>query len=125
MDTIGLAVARVLLHPAETANKYIIIASHKTTQNEVLQKLEQKTGSAWTVKHEKGVESYDAAWKLIQSGFNGWPAMLQSYTFRDQDSPIDAPGTLDGNELLGIEYKDVKTTVEEILKIYPFSLIVE
>jgi hypothetical protein len=36
MATIGLAVIGVLQTPAETANKYITITSHKSTQNEVL-----------------------------------------------------------------------------------------
>jgi hypothetical protein len=123
METIGLAVAGVLSHPAETANKYITITSHQTTQNEVLHALEQKTGSPWTVKREKGVEFYNASWDLMKAGINGWPAMLQSYNFRDRETPIDAPGTLDGNKLLGIGYKDVKNTVEEVLKTYPFSLL--
>lgn len=45
--------------------------------------------------------------------------MLQSYVFRDRDPPLDAPGTLDGNRLLGIGYKDVKTAVEEVVKTFP------
>jgi len=53
---------------------------------------------------------------MTQSGYNGWPKMLQSYVFRDRDPPIDAPGTLDGNELLGIGYKDIRTAVEEVFK---------
>lgn len=120
MATIGLAVASVLRNPAETANKYITITSHKTTQNEILKELQHETGSNWSVTHEKGVESYDAAWRLIQSGYNGWPSMLQSYVFRDRDPSITAPGTLDGNELLGIGYKDVKSGVQEVLKTSPF-----
>ncbi len=114
MATIGLAVVGVLQRPAETANEYITIASHKSTQNEVLQELESKTGANWSVARRQGITSYATAWRMIQSGYNGWPRMLQSYVFRDRDSPIGAPGTLDGNELLGIEFKDVKTTVEEV-----------
>jgi hypothetical protein len=114
MATIGLAVARVLQNPAETANKYITIASHKSTQNEVLKELKRKTKSSWNITHRNGVDSYAAGWQMIQSGYNGWPRMLQSYVFRDRDTPIDAPGTLDGNELLAIGYNDVRTTVEKV-----------
>lgn len=84
-----------------------------------MRELERKTGSSWSVTHEKGVESYNAAWRLIQTGYNGWPSMLQSYVFRDRDPPIDAPGTLDGNELLEIGYKDIRTTVEEVFETFP------
>ena len=114
MATIGLAVVGVLQRPAETANEYLTIASHRSTQNEVLQELERKTGSSWSVTNRKGIASYATAWRMIQSGYNGWPRMLQSYVFRDRDPPIDAPGTLDGNDLLEIEFGNVRMTVEEV-----------
>jgi hypothetical protein len=116
METIGLAVAGVLQHPEETENKYITIYSHKTNQNEVLKALEKKSATKWNVKHDDGKESYATAWRFIQSGINGWPKMLQSYVFRDRDPPISASGTLDGNKLLGIGYKDVETTVDEVYR---------
>jgi hypothetical protein len=36
--------------------------------------------------------------------------------FRDRDPPISAPGTLDGNKLLGIGYKDVETSINEVYR---------
>jgi hypothetical protein len=116
METIGRAVAGVLQHPEETENKYITIYSHNTTQNEVLTALEKESATKWNVNHSNGQETYAAAWRLTQSGFNGWPKMLQSYVFRDRDPPISAPGTLDGNKLLGIGYKDVETSINEVYR---------
>jgi hypothetical protein len=116
METIGLGVAGVLQHPEETENKYITIYSHKTTQNEVLKALEKKSAADWNVRHGNGQETYATAWRLMQSGINGWPKMLQSYVFRDRDPPISAPGTLDGNKLLEIGYKDVENSVNEVYR---------
>lgn len=42
--------------------------------------------------------------------------MLQSYVFKDRDQPIDAPSTLDGNELLKIGYKDIGSAIDEVLQ---------
>jgi hypothetical protein len=53
---------------------------------------------------------------MTQSGYNGWPKMLQSYVFKDRDQPIDAPSTLDGNELLKIGYKDIGSAIDEVLQ---------
>ncbi|KAH8194912.1 hypothetical protein TruAng_010915 [Truncatella angustata] len=47
---IGKAVASVLSHPEETKNKYLAIGTN-TSQNEILQILEQETAQKWKVEH--------------------------------------------------------------------------
>ncbi|KAF2014362.1 NmrA-like family protein [Aaosphaeria arxii CBS 175.79] len=46
---VGLAVARVLQKPAETANRYVYISSVRTSQKEILGVLEKVTGQKWDV----------------------------------------------------------------------------
>lgn len=48
---VGDAVARILLHPAETRNKYLRVRSLRTTQNALLACLEETMVEKWTVEH--------------------------------------------------------------------------
>lgn len=49
----GRAVAQILLHSQNTANRYIYVSATETTQNELLASLRKKTDpQPWKVEHE-------------------------------------------------------------------------
>ncbi|EHK26740.1 uncharacterized protein TRIVIDRAFT_137438, partial [Trichoderma virens Gv29-8] len=51
LPTIGKAIASVLIHSSDTANKRIFIHSFRTTQHQLLQILERQTGTPWKVNY--------------------------------------------------------------------------
>ena len=65
MSTIGKAVASVLAHPAETANKYIHVNSYRATQNQILASLEKATGSKWTTEKASSAEANKRGSELL------------------------------------------------------------
>jgi len=48
---VGQAVTSILLHPSETANRFLKIRSLLITQRDVLAAFEEITGQAWEVKY--------------------------------------------------------------------------
>ena len=47
LSTVGLAVKNALLHPNETANRYLYIESLTVSQSEIVASLEKATGKPW------------------------------------------------------------------------------
>ena len=79
LSTIGKAVAGILQHPAETANRYIHINSFRVTQNQVLAALEKVTGGAkWEVEKKSSAEASKKGNEMLTQGnFAGaMPAIL-------------------------------------------------
>jgi hypothetical protein len=65
---VGNAVAQVLLHPAETKNREVDIASITLSRNELLAALEAETGTTWTVKRITSAEEYKIAEAAMGKG---------------------------------------------------------
>jgi hypothetical protein len=113
---IARAIVSVLQKPAETANKYLLVTSFKTTQNQILDAAERATGQKFEVK------KVDAeAWKkegveMLQKGdfrgigrFWGW--------FLCKDGEVHgAPGNeiIVGNELLELPQEDMEVVIKEV-----------
>lgn len=60
------AVESVLENPESTANKYITIASFNTSQNEILDLVQQISDESWAVKHTKVDGMQKAAIEAIE-----------------------------------------------------------
>ncbi|KAK6338163.1 hypothetical protein TWF696_001634 [Orbilia brochopaga] len=56
---VSSAVVGVLLHPEQTANKYVYVGSFTTTQNEILALLQSATSDEWTVERTTSTEKVD------------------------------------------------------------------
>lgn len=112
---ISRAIASILKHPGETANKYLSIASFQPTLNQVLQVVEDETGSKWTVEHvstqdleKKGEE------KLAKGDFSAFGELLRVYAFRDgQGHPVPADEL--ANNLLGLPEEDLRGSLRKWL----------
>ena len=112
MPFIGQAVAAVLQHLDETANKYIEITSFTPTQNEVLRILEEETGAQWTVNHIDATElQKKGEEKLARGDFSAFVELLRVYLFKDGIG--NAPGPDESaNALLGLPAEDVRATIK-------------
>ncbi|KAF3903747.1 hypothetical protein ABW21_db0206939 [Orbilia brochopaga] len=56
---VSSAVVGVLLHPEQTANKYVYVGSFTTSQNEILALLQSATGGEWNVEKTSSSEKVD------------------------------------------------------------------
>lgn len=112
---IGRAVAAILQHPEETANKYLFTASFLTSQAELLKIAEEETGSKFTVTHEKSEDVQKRGeGKLAKGDFSAFRELVRVHNFkdgigntlRDEDS---------ANKLLGLPTEDVRASVQKWL----------
>ena len=110
------AVASILKHPRETANQYLSISSFQPTRNEVVQILEEETGTKWNITKEstpdmqrKGEES------IGQGGYAGFAALLKVYAYGDGQGHTLKPGE-SANELLELsKEEDFRETLSKWL----------
>jgi hypothetical protein len=65
---IGRAIAKVLLNPVETSNKYLNITSWLTTQNKVLDICKSLTNAEWQISHVTSSKRHNEGLELLQSG---------------------------------------------------------
>jgi hypothetical protein len=112
---IGKAIASVLKHPEETANKYIRIASFITTQNEILALLEEETGEKWTVVNKKTSDSQKLGdEKLAKGDYSAFSDFLKPILFGDGIGESPKEDQL-ANKELGLPKENLKETVKAAL----------
>lgn len=117
MSTIGLAVAGVLRHPRETANRFVYVYSIRTTQNELLDVLERLTNTQWnreSVSMDDAIKNGHAA--LAKGDRMGVIPLIHSYFFR---SGMGADFTRDveaANDLLELPTSTLEEIVRKALK---------
>ncbi|KAJ5154579.1 uncharacterized protein N7500_010018 [Penicillium coprophilum] len=79
---LGEAVASVLLHPHETENQFLFIASVETTQKDILAALEEKSGVGWIVNRTTtDIQVGEGVKKLAAGDFNGALALVRATVF--------------------------------------------
>lgn len=113
---VAKAVAGVLKKPQETANKYLSVASFQTTHNQILQIVEELTGSKWTVERQDTAELQKIGEeKLAKGDFSAFGQLLRVYLYRDgAGHPLKEEDK--ANKLLGIpEEEDVKESLQKWL----------
>lgn len=117
---LGKAVVACLEHPAETANKFVYISSLATTQNQILEALENATSTKWTVNRTTSKEQVNAAQEALSRGeFSGafalvkasiWsnmPGLRQHFEVAEKERLL--------NDVLGVKSEGVQETVERVL----------
>lgn len=114
LHMIGRCVAAVLLHPEETANSYITVASFTTTQNEVLRVLEEETGAKFEVSHASTAEMErlgDEKWARGDGGAFYHYAL--KYIYGDGGGHAIRDNAV---HLLGLQEEDMRDTVRRVLR---------
>ncbi len=116
LATTGFSVVRILQLPAETANKYLSVASFTATQNKTLGALEESTGTTWAVKKNSAEETLIAGREMFAKGERkGAGMMLIGTLFKDEGTEKVVKKENLANEILGLPKEDLKTTVEKIV----------
>ena len=120
LDTIGLAVARVLAKPAETANRSVYISSFETCLNEILEAEKKATGvNEWKITYVNSDEKVKSALKELKTG--SMVAMATLALASEVKSGLHADFATEGlldNDLLGLPSDTVDSTVARVLKAY-------
>lgn len=115
---VGSAVAAALSDPQITVNKYITIASHTVSQNEILAELEGLTGEKWKVSRKNTAEETKKAQEELAKGnaLAGYD-LVRALTF-GPGSQGDATGVEGGlwNDRLGLPKEELKDSVKKVLE---------
>lgn len=115
IGSIGDPVVNSLLNFDETSNRYICISSLETSQNELLQAFEKRTGKEWTVtrKNTKDVLA-EVKVKLATGDFKGaYVGLMIAQMFEDGAGRAAVDGK--DNELLNTPQVSVDKVVDLVL----------
>lgn len=114
---VGKAVAGILKHPDETANKYLATASFNLSQNELIQVVEELTGDKFPVtSHAKSAELQKEGENKLELGdFRAFVDLLRVHNAADGAGNA-LKESESANELIGLPYEDLRETVEAWLK---------
>lgn len=114
---VGRAVAKILAHPDETANKYLATASFNLSQNELIGIVEALTVGKFpvTTRKNSGDLQQAAEQRLAQGDFSAFGDLLRVHNDTDGIGNVLAEEE-SANELIGLAYEDPRAAVESWLK---------
>ncbi|KAI1123573.1 hypothetical protein F5Y10DRAFT_285902 [Nemania abortiva] len=119
IKTVATAVAKVLLKPDETKNKPLFIASFTVSQYQVLEALEEATGSKWAVSRMTSEEALEKANKLDNKdhsdGLKLLILMLLYADGVDRGANFENDGLL-CNELLDLPKENLIDVIDRVVK---------
>lgn len=117
LSTVGKAVVSILLHPAETKNKYIYIASFTVSQNEVLAAVEKASGKKWEViKTTSNEQMKIGQEKMIKHDYSGVKPLILAATYGEGRGSNFASGESLSNDMLGLPKEDLDEVVAKVIK---------
>lgn len=115
---LGEAVASVLVHPDETKNQFLFIASVETTQKDILAALEEESGVKWTVNNTTtDIQVTEAVKKLAAGDFSGNFSLVRASVYGntpDLHSNYAKEEKL-ANDVLGLQLETVSDVVKRVL----------
>jgi hypothetical protein len=116
LSFIGQAVTAVLQQDDKTATKYLNVFEQRVSQNQLLTLFEEELGTKFTVTHTNTADMEKEVPELLARGDRtaAFFATLLAHNFAD-----GADGGLKdedrANDFLGLQSKDVRTLVREII----------
>ncbi|OIW28169.1 NAD(P)-binding protein [Coniochaeta ligniaria NRRL 30616] len=109
---VGKAVASILKHPEQTANKYLSVASFNVSVNEIIKTIEQLTGTTYAVDKVSSADLEKlGADKLAKGDYSAFGPLVTAWNYADGANKGLTPET-SANELLGLKEEDLKETVK-------------
>ncbi|KAH7355300.1 hypothetical protein BKA65DRAFT_582117 [Rhexocercosporidium sp. MPI-PUGE-AT-0058] len=113
---IARAIVRVLQKPTLTANKYVLITSFQTTQNQILETVERATGQKFEITKVDAESWEKEGVEMLQKGdFRGIGRLWGWFLCKDGEGH-GAPGSgiTVGNELLELPQENMEVVIREI-----------
>ncbi|KAH8600716.1 hypothetical protein B0O99DRAFT_609301 [Bisporella sp. PMI_857] len=113
---VGKAVAAILLHEVETANRYIEIAEFTTSQNQILAIFEEDTGTKFIVANAKTADIEKTGHSKLDSGdHSAFIDFLLVYNFRDGKGHSFHVEE-ETEQILGLPKGDLKRTIKNYIR---------
>jgi hypothetical protein len=113
---VGKAIAGILKHPDETANKYLATASFNVSQNELIGLVEELTGTKLAVTHVKSaVMQNEGERKLEQGNYAAFIDFLRVHNSAD-GAGNGLSEEQSANGIIGLAYEDPRASVESWLR---------
>jgi hypothetical protein len=113
---VGKAVAGILKHPEETANKYLATASFNLSQNELVRLVEELTGTKLAVTRIKSAElQREGEEKLAQGNYTAFIDFLRVHNSAD-GAGNGLSEEQSANGVIGLPYEDLRGSVESWLR---------
>lgn len=116
---VGEAVAAVLLHPAETQNRYIHVHSFTLTQNKLLEALERISGSKFDLSRMSRAEMHARGTRHLAEGDwdAGYLELVTAAVYSGSKHIMFEDRADYGNRVLGLaEDVDLLDVIEGVLK---------
>ena len=119
LSSVGTAVVSILLHPSQTANRYLYTATNTISQLDILASLEKATGGKkWTVEHASTSELKRLGKEKIERGEVmegvGMCIVAAIHTSGVMGNILEDVEL--SNELLGVEEEDLDKTIARVVK---------
>lgn len=112
---VGKAVASVLKHPEQTANKYLSVASFNVSLNEIIKTIEELKGTSYTPTKVASADLQKLGEdKLAKGDYSAFVPLVTAWNYADGAKKGLTPET-SANELLGLKEEDLKETVKQWL----------
>lgn len=117
LQDIGAAVRGILRQSETTKNRYLHIRSTETCQREILEALQEQTGSQWEVRYEDSKVMYERGKEAFAKGErSGMLDLLVTQLFqKGSGRSIVVSRQQSDNGLLGVQEKDISVIVADVL----------
>lgn len=113
---VGRAIAGILKHPKETANKYLATASFNLSQNDLIRTVEELVGTKLAVTRVKAVElQKEGEEKLAQGNYMAFVDFLRVHNSAD-GAGNGLSEEQSANGVIELPYEDVRASVESWLR---------
>lgn len=112
--TIADAVARTLLHPQHTLNRYIYVSTFQTNQLDLLAAIKKVSGGDdWDLTYVNSTDKIDQGKKDLEEGkpFMGLMNIVCGFAFSGRFGADFAKSGKLANEMLGIPLEDVADVI--------------
>jgi hypothetical protein len=120
LSTIGLSLVNLLApsNLAESANKYVYVASHTVSQNQILKGFEKVTGSSWSITKKSSKEDITTGHEKLKShDYSVIGSLIQAAAFGD--AAYGDFGSVKGgvwNGKLGLPKEDLEADLKAVLE---------
>ncbi|KAF4771882.1 hypothetical protein N7455_008016 [Penicillium solitum] len=115
---LGEALSSALVHPDDTRNQFLFIASVETTQKDILAALEEESGVKWTVNETTtDIQVTEAVKKLAAGDFSGAFSLVRATVYGNTPGLHSnyAKEEKLGNDVLGLQFETVSDVVKRVL----------
>jgi hypothetical protein len=115
LNFVGKAIASILKHPDQTANKYLSVASFNVSLNDIIKIVEELTGKTYAVTKVSSEELQKTGEEKLSKGdFSAFRELVQAWNYADGIGHGLKPDD-SANELLELPQDDLKGTIKNWL----------